>query len=62
MQIYHFTFNADVTQALWNCIQHAPLPRHLTDALAAEFRSQVEAQNRANAEKSNGQEMPAVPS
>lgn len=44
--LYEFKFTAEQTQALWQCIQNAPLPRAMTDELAITFRAQVEARNR----------------
>lgn len=61
--MYQFRFTVEQTHALWSCIQNAPLPRALTDSLAAEFRGQVEAQNREReaeaAAKVNGQALPS---
>lgn len=55
---YQLTFTTEQAQALWQCIMQAPLPRIMTDELAAAFRSQVEAQNRerdaATAAQANG--------
>lgn len=45
--IYKLELSHQLMQALWACIQQAPLPRQLTDELAVEFRRQVEDQNRA---------------
>ena len=47
---YQLRFTTEQAQALWSCIMHAPLPRALTDDLAAAFRAQVEAQNKARDE------------
>lgn len=62
---YQFRFTSDQAQALWACIQNAPLPRNLTDELAKSFRDQVEAQNQAReAEakaKANGHDQAATP-
>jgi hypothetical protein len=44
---YQLTFTTEQAQALWQCVMQAPLPRYMTEELAAAFRSQVEAQNRA---------------
>lgn len=59
---YQLVLTIEQMQALWSCIQQAPLPRAMTDDLAQVFRNQVEAQNRArDAEaqaKANGQAQP----
>jgi hypothetical protein len=43
---YNFIFTLEQTQALWNCIQNAALPRAMTDDIARSFRAQIEAANR----------------
>lgn len=55
---YQFTFTGEQARALWDCIQTAPVPRGRTDALAASFVEQLNAQSAAiaaaNQSKANG--------
>lgn len=54
--VYEFKFDAKATEALWLCIQNAPLPRSTTDSLAVAFMKQLDEQNQTLAAhaKTNG--------